>query len=49
METLTTQSGRHFEPRLLDALVTILPEILKIQTMYADELGTVQEMEPGRS
>lgn len=49
MEYMTTQSGRHFEPRLIDALVAILPEILKIQAMYADELGTVHELEPGRS
>ena len=49
MDYMTTQSGRHFEPRLIDALVAILPEVLKIQAMYADELGTVQELEPGRS
>ena len=49
MEYMTTQSGRHFEPLLIDALVSILPELLKIQTMYADELGTVQEPEPGTS
>ena len=43
MEYMTTQAGRHFEPRLIDALVAILPEVLKIQAMYADELGTVNE------
>ena len=49
MEYMTTQSGRHFEPRLIDALVAILPEVLKIQAMYADELGSVHELEPGQS
>ena len=49
MEYMTTQSGRHFEPRLVDALVSILPQILKIQAMYADERGTAQEPESGQS
>ena len=49
MEYMTTQSSRHFEPRLIDALVAILPEILKIQARYADELGTVQELDSALS
>ncbi|OYU44198.1 MAG: two-component system response regulator, partial [Burkholderiales bacterium PBB4] len=49
MEYMTTQAGGHFEPRLIEALVAILPEVLKIQAMYADELGTVVELAPGRS
>ncbi len=43
MQYITDQSGRHFEPRLVDALVTILPELLKIHNQYADELGPVAE------
>lgn len=43
MEYMTSQAGRHFEPRLIDALVASLPEIMKIHAMYADDLGTVQD------
>ena len=49
MEYMTTQAGGHFEPRLIDALAAILPEVLRIQAAYADELGTVNEIEAGRS
>lgn len=35
METIQESSGKHFEPRLVDLFVSILPRILEIQAIWA--------------
>jgi putative two-component system response regulator len=39
IEELKTQSGRHFEPASVTALLDILPECLAVQAKYRDETG----------
>lgn len=43
MATIQESSGNHFEPRLVDAFVSILPQILEIQTAW-----NARETEPER-
>jgi putative two-component system response regulator len=39
------ESGRHFDPRLIDAFNAALPEILRIREVYADENGALTDLE----
>jgi len=36
VQFLKEQSGKHFDPRLVERFIAILPEILKIRTQYAE-------------
>ncbi|MDH5600923.1 MAG: HD domain-containing protein, partial [Gammaproteobacteria bacterium] len=43
IDFLREQSGKHFDPRLVEVFIEILPEILKIRDQYAEEPeGTVK-------
>jgi putative two-component system response regulator len=37
VDFLREQSGKHFDPKLVEAFIQILPEILKIRDQYAEE------------
>ena len=39
------QTGRHFDPTLILAFKTALPEILRIKEIYADENGALTDLE----
>ena len=39
------QSGRHFDPTLVEAFRRALPEILRIKEIYADEHGALTDLE----
>ncbi|QAU33330.1 HD domain-containing phosphohydrolase [Janthinobacterium sp. 17J80-10] len=39
MEYMTSQSGKHFDPALIDLLPSILPEVLRIKAAFADIEG----------
>jgi putative two-component system response regulator len=39
VEEIKAQSGRHFEPRVVTALLQLLPECLEVREQYRDETG----------
>ncbi len=39
------QAGSHFDPGLIDAFKAALPEILRIRDLYADENGSLTDLE----
>jgi len=39
------QTGRHFDPTLIAAFKSALPEILRIKEIYADENGALTDLE----
>ena len=39
------QSGRHFDPTLIEAFKRAIPEILRIREIYADEHGALTDLE----
>ena len=45
MEYMNAQAGRHFDPALIPALHSVLPQILKVRATYADELGALTDMD----
>ena len=45
LQYLYEQSGRHFDPTLIDAFRRALPEILRIKEIYADEHGALTDLE----
>jgi len=45
LQYLYDQSGRHFDPTLLDAFRRALPEVLRIKEIYADEHGALTDLE----
>jgi putative two-component system response regulator len=45
MGYLYEQSGKHFDPTLLEAFKRALPEILRIKDIYADENGALTDLE----
>ena len=45
MKYFAGQTGRHFDPQLVDALHRSLPEILRIKEIYADENGALTDLE----
>lgn len=42
---MVAETGRHFDPALMDAFQAALPEILRIKEIYADEHGALTDME----
>lgn len=38
VEYLKDQSGKHFEPKLVDHFINILPDILQVRSQYAEKL-----------
>jgi len=45
IEFMNSQSGQHFDPALIRALHSVLPEVIKIKETYADEHGTLTDLE----
>jgi putative two-component system response regulator len=45
MRYFDDQSGRHFDPTLIEAFKRALPEILRIREIYADENGALTDLE----
>ncbi|UCV28547.1 response regulator [Ferribacterium limneticum] len=45
LQYLESQSGRHFDPSLMEAFRKALPEILRIKEIYADENGALTDLE----
>jgi putative two-component system response regulator len=45
LQYLYEQSGRHFDPALIEAFKQALPEILRIKAIYADEHGALTDLE----
>jgi hypothetical protein len=42
---MTDQAGKHFDPTLIEAFKRALPEILRIKDIYADENGSLTDLE----
>lgn len=42
---LESQSGRHFDPQLIGAFEKAMPDILRIREIYADENGSLTDLE----
>ncbi|MGE5489686.1 MAG: two-component system response regulator [Actinomycetota bacterium] len=45
MEFMNAQAGQHFDPDLIKALRSVLPEIVKVKDALADELGALTDLE----
>ncbi|UCV22975.1 response regulator [Ferribacterium limneticum] len=45
LQYLYEQSGKHFDPTLIDAFRSALPEVLRIKEIYADEHGALTDLE----
>ena len=45
LEYMNSQSGKHFDPALVEAFNKALPEILRIHEIYADENGALTDLE----
>lgn len=45
MEYMNAQAGQHFDPALVRALNSVLPEIVKVKDAFADELGALTDLE----
>lgn len=45
LDYMSTQAGRHFDPELMRAFDKALPEILRIKEIYADERGSLTDLE----
>ncbi len=43
MDYMTKQAGQHFDPELLQSFIQVLPDILKIREVYADEKGALDD------
>ncbi|HEX5804102.1 MAG TPA: HD domain-containing phosphohydrolase, partial [Azospira sp.] len=41
MEFMNAQAGQHFDPALIVALNSVLPEIVRVKDSFADELGAL--------
>ncbi|MEJ2048165.1 MAG: HD domain-containing protein, partial [Dehalococcoidia bacterium] len=39
------QSGKHFDPVMVEALISVLPEVAKIKETFADDLGALTDLE----
>jgi len=44
MEYMNAQSGKHFDPTLIVALNSVLPDIVRIRDNFADELGALTDL-----
>lgn len=45
LQLMDAESGRHFDPQLLEAFRRALPEILRVKEIYADEYGALTDLE----
>ena len=45
LELMEAESGRHFDPALIQALKKAFPEILRIKEIFADEHGALTDLE----
>jgi putative two-component system response regulator len=45
LQLVNAESGRHFDPQLLEAFRKALPDILRIKEIYADENGALTDLE----
>jgi putative two-component system response regulator len=45
LQLMLAESGRHFDPVLLDSFQLALPEILRVKDIYADEYGALTDLE----
>ncbi|MGB4066123.1 MAG: two-component system response regulator [Azonexus sp.] len=45
LQYLYEQSGKHFDPQLIDAFRRAIPEVLRIKEIYADEHGALTDLE----
>lgn len=45
MEFMNLQAGLHFDPALIPALRSVLPEVLRIRETFADERGALTDLE----
>ncbi|PKO71579.1 MAG: two-component system response regulator [Betaproteobacteria bacterium HGW-Betaproteobacteria-14] len=45
LQLVSAESGRHFDPQLLEAFRKALPDILRIKEIYADENGALTDLE----
>ena len=45
MEFMNLQAGLHFDPGLIPALRSVLPEVLRIRETFADERGALTDLE----
>ncbi|PKO38212.1 MAG: two-component system response regulator [Betaproteobacteria bacterium HGW-Betaproteobacteria-6] len=45
LQYLYEQSGKHFDPQLINAFQLAIPEILRIKEIYADEHGALTDLE----
>jgi putative two-component system response regulator len=44
MEFMNAQAGQHFDPALITALCTVLPEVVRVNKRFADELGALTDL-----
>lgn len=45
LELMRSESGKHFDPTLMQAFEQALPEILRVKEIYADEFGALTDLE----
>lgn len=45
LQIMAEENGHHFDPRLMVAFDAVLPDILDISTIYADERGPLTDLE----
>ena len=45
LKMMDDEDGRHFDPALMQAFRTALPEILRIKDIYADDRGALSDLE----
>jgi putative two-component system response regulator len=44
MSYITEQAGRHFDPALVETLVALIPDVLKVKETFADERGALTDL-----
>jgi len=45
LRMMEAEAGRHFDPTLMQAFRKVLPEILRVKEIYADEFGALTDVE----
>ena len=45
MEYIDAQAGKHFDPALVAALNSVLPEVVKVRETFADERGALTDLQ----
>ena len=49
LDTIRGERGRHFDPRIADAFLGVIPEMLRIRQQYAETGAEATRGQPGRS